>query len=700
MGRFSKNPSHFCGKAIRKAAHVALVSVISAAFIIAPYPHAGPTEAQAARGDRTLWLHFTHTGEEKKITFRRNGKYDPAGIKALQWIVRDWRRNEAAKMDPRLFDLVWSIYQEAGATKAIRVVSGYRSKKTNDKLRRRSRGVARTSQHTAGRAMDFYIPGVPVKKLREIGLKMQVGGVGYYPGSRTPFVHMDTGNVRHWPRMTPKQVARLFPDGKTLHKDTRGRHAKGYTAALADYKKRQKQVIQPLSKSKRTRIASNEKKQKKNGGLLAGLFNGNKKPKQPKVIASSVAKPTVTKTRPTVAEASKASAIAPTVISNKVTQPDTTPIPSRIGRPDPVVVAQIPTPRAVPSELREQFAPAQSIVIAEAPSPIIRPAITPEAPVVAQPQVIVAKADIPQESLPRAVDTTKTAALTRKDFDVPTPQVVKNRLLNTPDPTRLVLNDKLTNPVESAQPSGSNTTLAYANETTPEDDLPQLDAKEFNNRFGQARAKKSDQNQLPTKVIKDLTVAERFAALEIQEEKSTFSLDDIGIKSKERKLALRKSLGFLKDDDVVTNDQPVEVASVEPNTLPRLSSALADAEIRKTPQLQKQAVTKKTVTKPKQKARSLTNEAGTFAFDGERKQIVSTLLTDASMFDVIVGSLGLPKPSHMPSLFVQPVRTFAGSFSTANITVKTNSFTGDAITVTPTLDFERSSKVRLGWLSR
>ena len=188
--------------------------------------------------------------------------------------------------------------------------------------------------------------------------------------------------------------------------------------------------------------------------------------------------------------------------------------------------------------------------------------------------------------------------------------------------------------------------------------------------------------------------------MEIQEEKSTFSLDDIGIKSKERKLALRKSLGFLKDDDVVTNDQPVEVASVEPNTLPRLSSALADAEIRKTPQLQKQAVTKKTVTKPKQKARSLTNEAGTFAFDGERKQIVSTLLTDASMFDVIVGSLGLPKPSHMPSLFVQPVRTFAGSFSTANITVKTNSFTGDAITVTPTLDFERSSKVRLGWLSR
>ncbi|MEP5778938.1 MAG: DUF882 domain-containing protein [Hyphomicrobiales bacterium] len=707
MGRFSMNPFHFCGKAIRKAAHVALVSVISAAFIIAPFPQSGPTEAHAGRGDRTLWLHFTHTGEEKKITFRRNGKYDPAGIKELQWIVRDWRRNEATKMDPRLFDLVWSIYQEAGATKAIRVVSGFRSKKTNDKLRRRSRGVAKTSQHTAGRAMDFYIPGVPVKRLREIGLKMQVGGVGYYPGSKTPFVHMDTGNVRHWPRMTPKQVARLFPDGKTLHKDTRGRHAKGYAAALNDYKKRQTKVIQPLSKSKRTRIASNEKKQKKNGGLLAGLFNGNKKPKKPKVIASSVAKPTVTKTRPAVAAASKASAITPTIISNKPAQPDTTPIPSRIGRPDPVVpdpvvVAQIPAPRAVPSELREQFAPAQSIVIAEAPSPIVRPASTQDVPVADQPQVIVAKANIPPESLPRprAIDTTKTAALTRKDFDVPTPQVVKNRLANTPDPTRLVLNDKLTNPVESASTSRSNTTLAYANETTPEDNLPQLDAREFNSRFGQVQAKNSDVNQVPTKVIKDLTAAERFAALEIQEEKSTFSLDDIGIKSNERKLALRKSLGFLKSDDVTTNNQPIEVASIEPNTPPIVSSALADAAIRKTPQLQKQAVTKKSASKPQQKARSLTNATGAFAFDGERKQVVRTLLTDASMFDVTVGNLELPKPNHMPSLFVQPIRAFAGSFSTANIRVETNGFTGDAITITPTLDFERASKVRLGWLSR
>ena len=78
-------------------------------------------------------------------------------------------------------------------------------------LRSRSRGVAEKSQHMLGKAMDFYIPGVPLKKLREIGLKMQGGGVGYYPTSGSPFVHMDVGNVRHWPRHQPPGTGQPVP---------------------------------------------------------------------------------------------------------------------------------------------------------------------------------------------------------------------------------------------------------------------------------------------------------------------------------------------------------------------------------------------------------------------------------------------------------------------------------------------------------
>ena len=78
-------------------------------------------------------------------------------------------------------------------------------------LRRRSNGVAKFSQHMLGKAMDFFIPGVPLEKLREVGLRAQRGGVGFYPSSN--FVHMDTGSVRHWPRMPDAQLAKVIAKG-------------------------------------------------------------------------------------------------------------------------------------------------------------------------------------------------------------------------------------------------------------------------------------------------------------------------------------------------------------------------------------------------------------------------------------------------------------------------------------------------------
>jgi hypothetical protein len=77
--------------------------------------------------------------------------------------------------------------------------------------------VARFSQHTLGKAIDFYIPGVSLDKLRATAMKLQGGGVGYYPTSGSPFVHLDVGNVRAWPRMTRQQLVKLFPDGRTAH---------------------------------------------------------------------------------------------------------------------------------------------------------------------------------------------------------------------------------------------------------------------------------------------------------------------------------------------------------------------------------------------------------------------------------------------------------------------------------------------------
>jgi len=183
---------------------------------------------------RTLKVYYTHTKESATITFKKNGKYVKSGLKKLNHILRDFRRNEPTKMDPELFDIVWEVYQKSGSRKPIHVISGYRSPRTNNMLRRRGRKVAKNSQHTRGKALDFFLPDVKVSKLRALGLQAHGGGVGYYRGS---FVHLDTGRVRHWPRMSRRQLSRVFPRGRTIHVPSDGRQLKGYKIAAANLKK-------------------------------------------------------------------------------------------------------------------------------------------------------------------------------------------------------------------------------------------------------------------------------------------------------------------------------------------------------------------------------------------------------------------------------------------------------------------------------
>ncbi|MEP1934088.1 MAG: DUF882 domain-containing protein [Roseibium sp.] len=207
------------------------------------------TAAQAET--RTLKLYNTHTKERVSIAFKKNGRYIPGGLREANRFLRDWRRNEIIKMDPELLDLIWEVYKKVGGREHVYVVSSYRSPATNNMLRKRSKGVARNSQHTLGKAMDFYIPGVNLAKLRAAGLRKHVGGVGYYPRSGSPFVHMDTGRVRHWPRMSRSQLVKVFPKGRTLHVPSDGKPLKGYKVALAQAKSGKSRSSRP------TLIASN-----------------------------------------------------------------------------------------------------------------------------------------------------------------------------------------------------------------------------------------------------------------------------------------------------------------------------------------------------------------------------------------------------------------------------------------------------------
>jgi uncharacterized protein YcbK (DUF882 family) len=195
-------------------------------------------DATALNETRTLSFHHTHSGEDLAITFKREGRYDEAALKQLNHYLRDWRTQDETVMDRHLFDILWEVYRDVDGKKPIQIVSSYRSPATNAMLRRRSSGVARHSQHMLGHAMDFYIPDVPLEQIRYAGLRLQRGGVGFYPTSGSPFVHLDTGGIRHWPRMTHDQLAKVFPDGRTVHIPSDGAPLKGYELARADIEKR------------------------------------------------------------------------------------------------------------------------------------------------------------------------------------------------------------------------------------------------------------------------------------------------------------------------------------------------------------------------------------------------------------------------------------------------------------------------------
>jgi len=192
-------------------------------------------KASASGGTRTLSLYEIHTKEHLTVTYMRDGKYDEEALKKLNHFMRDWRAEESTEMDRELVDLIWTLHEQLGSKKEIHLISGYRSAGTNAKLRKSGGGQAKKSQHIQGKAADIHFPDVPVKKLRNSALVHEVGGVGYYPNSGIPFVHVDTGHVRMWPRIPRLELAALFPSGKTDYLPSGGGPItkKDYELALA-----------------------------------------------------------------------------------------------------------------------------------------------------------------------------------------------------------------------------------------------------------------------------------------------------------------------------------------------------------------------------------------------------------------------------------------------------------------------------------
>jgi uncharacterized protein YcbK (DUF882 family) len=155
-----------------------------------------PRRVAALDDVRGLSLTHLHTGEHLDVNYWEAGRYRGSSLHAVDRVLRDWRTGEVHEIDPALLDLLHALAAETGTSEPFHVICGYRSPKTNSMLASKSNGVASKSLHLVGKAIDIRLPDVPLKRLRDAAIRLQKGGVGYYPGSN--FVHVDTGRVRTW----------------------------------------------------------------------------------------------------------------------------------------------------------------------------------------------------------------------------------------------------------------------------------------------------------------------------------------------------------------------------------------------------------------------------------------------------------------------------------------------------------------------
>ena len=164
--------------------------------LAAGFALACPAVVTASTGRRVLSMHNLHTGESLATVYWADGHYVPDGLEGLNTLLRDHRANEVGAMDLKLLDDLYRLHQLAGSDGPFHIISGFRTARTNAKLRKNSNGVAKKSLHMRGKAIDVRLPGRPTAELRELALSMKAGGVGYY--RKSDFIHMDTGRVRFW----------------------------------------------------------------------------------------------------------------------------------------------------------------------------------------------------------------------------------------------------------------------------------------------------------------------------------------------------------------------------------------------------------------------------------------------------------------------------------------------------------------------
>jgi len=145
-------------------------------------------------GGRRLVLKNAHTGETFSGPYRDETGPLPTAVSDLAVFLRDFHVEKTGPVDVGMLDFLADVMAAAGQRVGT-VLSAYRTRETNERLRATTFGVAEQSQHLYGRAIDVTFDR-DLAGAERVALALKRGGVGWYP--RSHFIHLDSGRARSW----------------------------------------------------------------------------------------------------------------------------------------------------------------------------------------------------------------------------------------------------------------------------------------------------------------------------------------------------------------------------------------------------------------------------------------------------------------------------------------------------------------------
>ena len=174
-----------------------LLGAFAASAVVAAPTYSNAFGLLRGAGDvRRIKMYSGRTGESVDTIYWIEGEYIPEVMKEINHFMRDWRTDDTTRMDVRTIDIMAAAHSLMDVSEPYMLLSGFRSQKTNAMLRSRSSGVARNSLHMKGQAADLRLKSRSVGQMARAAEACASGGVGRY--SRSNFVHMDCGPIRHW----------------------------------------------------------------------------------------------------------------------------------------------------------------------------------------------------------------------------------------------------------------------------------------------------------------------------------------------------------------------------------------------------------------------------------------------------------------------------------------------------------------------